>query len=80
MSHIPSELKYATSHERVRVEANGEAVIGITEHAQDLLGDMVFVDLPDVGEGTHGCVVSPRDCIPRVISISVQNTGLEAKG
>ena len=40
MSHIPSELKYATSHEWIRVEANGEAVIGITEHAQDLLGDM----------------------------------------
>ena len=38
MSHIPSELKYATSHEWVRVEANGEAVVGITEHAQDLLG------------------------------------------
>ena len=50
MSHIPSELKYATSHEWVRVEANGEAVIGITEHAQDLLGDMVFVDLPEVGK------------------------------
>ena len=50
MSHIPSELKYATSHEWVRVEANGEAVVGITEHAQDLLGDMVFVDLPEVGK------------------------------
>lgn len=50
MSHIPSELKYATSHEWIRVEANGEAVVGITEHAQDLLGDMVFVDLPEVGK------------------------------
>ncbi|MGL5037037.1 MAG: glycine cleavage system protein GcvH, partial [Aeromonas sp.] len=50
MSHIPSELKYATSHEWIRVEANGEAVVGITEHAQELLGDMVFVELPEVGK------------------------------
>ena len=50
MSHIPSELKYATSHEWIRVEANGEAVVGITEHAQELLGDMVFVELPIVGK------------------------------
>ncbi|MGL4794287.1 MAG: glycine cleavage system protein GcvH [Aeromonas jandaei] len=50
MSHIPSELKYATSHEWIRVEGNGEAVVGITEHAQELLGDMVFVELPEVGK------------------------------
>ncbi len=49
MSNIPSELKYARSHEWVRIEENGEAVIGITEHAQDLLGDMVFVELPETG-------------------------------
>ena len=50
MSNIPSELKYATSHEWVRVENNGIVTVGITEHAQDLLGDMVFVELPDVGD------------------------------
>lgn len=50
MSHIPSELKYAPSHEWIRVEENGEAVVGITAHAQDLLGDMVFVELPEVGK------------------------------
>lgn len=50
MSQIPSELKYATSHEWIRVEENGEAVVGITEHAQELLGDMVFVELPEVGK------------------------------
>ncbi|EST58155.1 glycine cleavage system protein GcvH [Proteus cibi] len=49
MSQIPSELKYAQSHEWVRSEGNGEYTIGITEHAQELLGDMVFVDLPEVG-------------------------------
>ena len=50
MSNIPSELKYATSHEWVRSEGNGIVTIGITEHAQGLLGDMVFVELPDVGD------------------------------
>ncbi len=50
MSNIPAELKYATSHEWVRDEGNGIYTVGITEHAQELLGDMVFVDLPDVGD------------------------------
>lgn len=50
MSNIPSELKYATTHEWVREEENGIVTVGITEHAQDLLGDMVFVELPDVGD------------------------------
>ena len=50
MSNIPSELKYATSHEWVRNEGDGVVAVGITEHAQGLLGDMVFVELPDVGD------------------------------
>ena len=50
MSNIPSELKYATSHEWVRNEGDGTVTVGITEHAQDLLGDMVFVELPDVDD------------------------------
>ncbi|MGV2873910.1 glycine cleavage system protein GcvH [Colwellia sp. E150_009] len=50
MSNIPSELKYATTHEWVREEGDGIVTVGITEHAQDLLGDMVFVELPDVGD------------------------------
>jgi glycine cleavage system H protein len=50
MSNIPSELKYATSHEWVRNEGNGVVTVGISEHAQGLLGDMVFVELPDVGD------------------------------
>ncbi|EQC00970.1 glycine cleavage system protein GcvH [Photorhabdus temperata] len=49
MSNVPAELKYAESHEWVRAESNGEYTVGITEHAQELLGDMVFVDLPEVG-------------------------------
>ena len=51
MSNIPSELKYATSHEWVRNEGDGIVTVGITEHAQELLGDMVFVELPEVGDG-----------------------------
>lgn len=50
MSNIPAELKYASTHEWVRDEGNGIYSVGITEHAQGLLGDMVFVDLPDVGD------------------------------
>lgn len=49
MSNIPSELKYAASHEWVRPEGDGIYTIGISDHAQELLGDMVFVDLPEVG-------------------------------
>ncbi|WP_319783660.1 glycine cleavage system protein GcvH [Oceanisphaera sp. IT1-181] len=60
MSNLPSELKYAPTHEWVRVEENGEVVIGISEHAQDLLGDMVFVELPEVGrnlDASEECAV-----------------------
>ena len=48
--NIPSNLKYTKSHEWVRVEADGTVTIGITDHAQELLGDLVFVELPDVGK------------------------------
>ena len=46
---IPADLKYTRSHEWVRAEADGTFTIGITEHAQDLLGDLVFIELPVVG-------------------------------
>ena len=49
MSNIPSELKYVSSHEWLRLEADGTVTVGITEHAQELLGDIVFVELPEVG-------------------------------
>ncbi|HGM5287432.1 TPA: glycine cleavage system protein GcvH [Serratia liquefaciens] len=58
MSNVPTELKYASSHEWVRSEGNGVYTIGITEHAQELLGDMVFVDLPEVGR----VVAAGEDC------------------
>ncbi len=46
---IPANLKYSKSHEWVKPEADGTVTIGITHHAQELLGDMVFIELPDVG-------------------------------
>lgn len=49
MSKTPAELKYASSHEWVRVEGD-IAIVGITDHAQDALGDLVFVELPEVGD------------------------------
>lgn len=49
MSKSPAELKYASSHEWVRVEGD-VAIVGITEHAQDALGDLVYVELPEVGD------------------------------
>ena len=49
MSNVPNELKYSKEHEWLRKEADGTYTVGITEHAQELLGDMVFVDLPEVG-------------------------------
>ena len=49
MSNIPAELKYVASHEWLRAEADGTVTVGITEHAQELLGDIVFIELPEVG-------------------------------
>ena len=49
MSHTPSELKYASSHEWARLEEDGTVTVGITDHAQEALGDVVFVELPEVG-------------------------------
>ena len=46
---IPTNLKYTKSHEWVRLEDDGSTTIGITQHAQELLGDMVFVEIPQVG-------------------------------
>ena len=49
MSNIPSDLKYVASHEWLKLEDDGIITVGITDHAQDLLGDVVFVELPEVG-------------------------------
>jgi glycine cleavage system H protein len=50
MSNIPVELKYAKSHEWARVNDDGSVTVGISDTAQDQLGDMVFVEVPEVGQ------------------------------
>ena len=50
MSEIRAELKYSASHEWIRLEADGSVLIGITDYAQQALGDIVFVELPEKGE------------------------------
>lgn len=49
MSQIPADLKYVSTHEWLRSAADGNLEVGITDHAQDALGDLVFVELPEVG-------------------------------
>jgi len=61
MSNVPVELKYTKDHEWVRVMDDGNLMIGITEHAQDLLGDMVFIETPEAGskfEAGQSCAVA----------------------
>ncbi len=50
MSDNPTSLKYVDTHEWVKLDDSGELIVGITDHAQDLLGDLVFVELPEVGQ------------------------------
>lgn len=49
MSNVPTDLKYMDSHEWARVEADGTVTVGITDFAQEQLGDVVFIELPEVG-------------------------------
>lgn len=60
MSEIPGDLKFLKSHEWVRVEGDGRATVGISDHAQAALGDLVYVELPNVGdrvEAGNACAV-----------------------
>jgi glycine cleavage system H protein len=60
MSEIPGDLKFLKSHEWARVEGDGKVTIGISDHAQGLLGDLVYVELPAVGdrvEAGNACAV-----------------------
>ncbi len=60
MSNIPADLKYASSHEWARLEDDGSIVVGITDHAQEALGDLVYVELPEEGadlSAGDGCAV-----------------------
>ena len=60
MSNIPGELKYAKTHEWARVNDDGSVTVGISDSAQDQLGDMVFIEVPEVGQTVtteDGCAV-----------------------
>ena len=60
MSEIPGDLKFMKSHEWARVEGDGKITVGISDHAQGLLGDLVYVELPNVGdrvEAGNACAV-----------------------
>jgi len=50
MSNIPTDRRYADSHEWAKLEADGTVTVGISDHAQQALGDVVFVELPEVGK------------------------------
>lgn len=50
MSNVPADLKYTDEHEWLRAEADGTLTVGITDHAQSTLGDIVFLELPEVGK------------------------------
>jgi len=54
MSKLPEDLKYTKDHEWVRDDGDGMVTVGITDHAQELLGDLVFVELPEVGSTLEG--------------------------
>ncbi len=65
MSNIPENLKYTKDHEWIRHESDGTCLVGITDHAQDSLGDVTFVELPAIGESfeegaTFGVVESVK--------------------
>ncbi|GAA4860360.1 glycine cleavage system protein GcvH [Luteimonas vadosa] len=53
MSEIPGDLKFLKSHEWARLEGQGKVTVGISDHAQGLLGDLVYVDLPSVGDSVQ---------------------------
>ncbi len=60
MSTVPGELRYTRDHEWLRQEADGSVVVGITDHAQHQLGELVYVELPEVGAeltAGQGCAV-----------------------
>lgn len=85
MSQVPANLRYTKEHEWIRLEADGTATIGITDHAQAALGDVTFVDLPKVGKGfaageVFGTVESVKAASDLYCPVSAEiveaNTGL----
>ncbi len=76
MSEAPAELRYASSHEWARDEGDGTVTIGITDHAQDALGDVVYVELPEVGaEVTAGSEVAVVESVKAASDIYAPVSG-----
>ena len=76
MSDFPAELKYANSHEWARLESDGTVVVGITDHAQDALGDIVFIELPEIGvEVAAGAEVAVVESVKAASDIYSPITG-----
>lgn len=87
MSNIPAELRYAKSHEWLRVESDGTATVGITDYAQNSLGDITYVQVPKVGAAlnageTFGVVESVKAAsdlyMPVAATILAVNKNLES--
>ena len=65
MSDLPTELKYASSHEWARLDSDGTVVVGITDHAQEALGDIVYIELPEAGASVDaGAEVAVVESVP----------------
>ena len=76
MSEIPGDLKFLKSHEWARIEDNGQVTIGISDHAQGLLGDLVYVELPAVGDTvTTGAAVAVVESVKAASDVYAPVTG-----
>ncbi len=76
MMKTPAELLYSKSHEWVRIEADGSAVIGLTDYAQDALGDLVYVNLPEIGDAvTAGETFADVESVKAVSDVFCPVTG-----
>ncbi|MUV12725.1 glycine cleavage system protein GcvH [Noviluteimonas gilva] len=76
MNEIPGDLKFMKSHEWARVEGDGKVTIGISDHAQGLLGDLVYVELPNVGDRVEaGTAVAVVESVKAASDVYTPVTG-----
>lgn len=81
MTQIPQQLKYTEDHEWVRAEADGSVVIGITDHAQHQLGELVYVELPDAGRTvTRGDAMAVVESTKAASDVYAPLAGVIAEG
>jgi len=79
MSEIPGDLKFLKSHEWARIEDGGQVTVGISEHAQTLLGDLVYVELPAVGDSvTVGAAAAVVESVKAASDVYSPVTGTVA--